>query len=542
VKFIFISDFFADEVLGGGEINNEELANLLRKRGHSVIEKKCSSVTAETIGEDWECCYIIGNFVRLLEEVKDALKQTRYIIYEHDHKYLRQRNPALFKDYVAPHTEIINRDFYGSALGVFCQSDFHCQIVQKNIHLDNIKSLGGNIWSEDTLKYIENLASQEKKECFSVMRSSIAHKNTIGSERYCESLGEQYELISSNNYHDFLKQLSKNDKFVFLPRTPETLSRVVVEARMLGAEVHTNARVGASSEEWFSLKGQPLIDKMRERREAIVDSVETIFTNVRCTRFTPKRESPKISLLVSLYDGDEHIEGFLKNMVLQSVFEDCELIIVDANSPGNEKQTIERYAKKYTNIIYKRLDYDPGIYGCWNVALEMATGEFISNANIDDRRSLQQIEIFANELVNNPDVDLVYSDCLATHQPNETYSRNSSDGEVYPIKDFSPENMIKCLPGCMPLWRKSMHDGIGTFNDKYKFAGDWDMWLKAVRNGSKFKRVLGQHGLYYYNPKGLSTDKSKEKEKYEEEKSIFHEYVEIFGKANCNKYREYFSR
>jgi len=119
MKFVFIADFFADEVLGGCEINNEELAKLLRKRGHSVIEEKSSSVVAETIGEDWDCCYIVGNFVHLLEEVKEALQETRYIIYEHDHKYLRQRNPALYANYVAPDSEIINKEFYRNALAVF---------------------------------------------------------------------------------------------------------------------------------------------------------------------------------------------------------------------------------------------------------------------------------------------------------------------------------------------------------------------------------------------------------------------------------------
>jgi len=37
MKFIFISDYFSDEITGGCEINNEELITNLRQRGHSVI-------------------------------------------------------------------------------------------------------------------------------------------------------------------------------------------------------------------------------------------------------------------------------------------------------------------------------------------------------------------------------------------------------------------------------------------------------------------------------------------------------------------------
>ena len=542
MKFIFVADFFANEVLGGGEINNDVLADCLRQRGHSVSEKKCAHLTVEEIFGNLDACFVVGNFIHLSESAINALKSTRYIIYEHDHKYLRHRNPAMFSDYKAPKTELINRDFYADALGVFCQSGFHCEILQKNIAIDNVKNLGGNLWSERSLEVMQRLVQNEKQDRFSVMNSNIGHKNTAGSVRYCEAINAPYELISSNNYHDFLSQLSRNKWFVFLPQTPETLSRVVVEARMLGVEVHTNSRVGAASEPWFLLKGFELIRKMRQRRAEIICAVEDVFKTGRCFYFTPPNNSPKISILTSLYKGDDHIEGFLANMTSQSIFRDCELIIVDANSPGNEKEAIEEYCERYPNIIYRRLDHDPGIYGCWNEALEIASGEFITNANLDDCRSRQQLEVFANELINNPEIDLVYSQCFITGRSNETYLHNSSQDTVYPITSFSPEAMIKCLPGCMPLWRRSMHHGIGNFEAKYKSAGDWEMWLRAVQNGSVFKMVDGIHGLYYHNPTGLSTDKLREKEKRAEEAEVFFKYADVFGQRNFEIFKRHFSQ
>ena len=246
--------------------------------------------------------------------------------------------------------------------------------------------------------------------------------------------------------------------------------------------------------------------------------------------------------VLSEYPPNEYIEGFLANMTSQSVFDDCELIIIDANSPGNEKEVIDRYREQYPNIIYKRLDKDPGIYGCWNQALDIASGEFVTNANLDDRRSRQQLEIFANELTNDSEVDLIYSQCFITGKAGETYLHNSSLETVYPIAPFSREAMVKCLPGCMPMWRKSMHEGIGSFEAKYKSAGDWEMWLRAVENGSVFKMVDGVHGLYYHNPTGLSTDKSREKEKKAEEAEVFFKYAEIFGQRNFDMFKGYFSQ
>ena len=60
---------------------------------------------------------------------------------------------------------------------------------------------------------------------------------------------------------------------IFFPKTPETLSRIVVEARMMGMSVVTNNLVGVTKEDWFSLKGAELIEVMKEKRESITSTV-----------------------------------------------------------------------------------------------------------------------------------------------------------------------------------------------------------------------------------------------------------------------------
>ena len=250
----------------------------------------------------------------------------------------------------------------------------------------------------------------------------------------------------------------------------------------------------------------------------------------------------KVSIVTSMYNGDAHIDGFLENITSQTYFDRCELIIIDGNSPGNERKIIDRYMERYDNIIYHRLESDPGIYGCWNKGIEISSGEYITNANLDDKRADEQIELFVREMEQNPDIDLVYSYCFVTDKDHEDFYNNSSNDGVYPIKQFSRENMIKCLPGCMPMWRKSMHDNIGLFDESYKYSGDWEMWLRAVRNGSKFKMIASAHGLYYMNPEGLSTSPANDTIRFSEEKSVFWEYTDVFGSSVVNQYKGYFSR
>jgi len=277
LRLIFVADFFANEILGGGEINNEELVSILKDIGHEVKCINSRFVSPSFLEEHSACSFIIANFVQLSEESKKALLKKKYIIYEHDHKYLIDRNPALFNDFLAPKEAIVNYKFYSSAKAILCQSSFHKSIIERNLNLKNIISLGGNLWSEESLYLMEEISKNNKKESCSIMKSNIGHKNTYEAIRFCQAKNLDYELIEDKNYHNFLRKLGSNEKFVFFPKTPETLSRVVVEARMMGCSTITNNLIGATKEPWFEQKGSDLIKTIRKKREEIPQRVIEAF-------------------------------------------------------------------------------------------------------------------------------------------------------------------------------------------------------------------------------------------------------------------------
>jgi hypothetical protein len=274
---IFIADFFANQILGGGELNNEELITILIADGHEVVKKNSHLITTEFIKKNRDGKFIVANFIGLTEACKQALYDKDYIIYEHDHKYLAMRDPAIYENFKAPPEHIINYDFYKKAKSVLCQSTFHKEIVEKNLSLDNINSLGGNLWDIGSLQKMREMSLVDKKETCSIMDSSVAHKNTADAVKYCRFKKLKYELIRDTNYYSFLERLGANNKFIFFPKTPETLSRVAVEARMMNMRVVTNNLVGATHEGWFRLKGEPLIDLMHLKRKEIPQKVIEIF-------------------------------------------------------------------------------------------------------------------------------------------------------------------------------------------------------------------------------------------------------------------------
>jgi GT2 family glycosyltransferase len=533
--FIFIADLFLENVIGGGELNNEELVKLLQEKKHTVRKIHSRHVDKRYLKKNKDSFFIIGNFVELSFECKEWLIQNaNYIIYEHDHKYIASRNPAVYRNFKAPSTQLRNYLFYKHAQKVLCQTNFHRDILCKNLNLNNILSVGGNLWSLDILEKLRAIGSQKKTEKCSIMKSNIPHKNTSKAVSYCEAHGHEYELVSDNNYIAFLEKLGRNKTLVFFPGTPETLSRIVCEARMMGMSVKTNGLVGAAQEDWFTTKGDKLIDYMISKREEICEILIKESTEAKKTV-----AEKKVSIISTFHSGEEYLEGFLENITNLDMFDECELILIDSVSPGRERDIINPYLEKYDNIVYCRFEERFGPTAGHNLALMKVSTPYVALACIDDRKREDAIRVMYDSLSHNKDVDLVYGDCLVTSIKNETCEHTKASTLVeHSLGEFSRENMIKCLPGPMPMWRMKIHEEVGFFDEEnHDFADDWEMWLRAVNNGSRFKKINKIIGLYLEG--GRSQQENNLRQKKEEAK-LFFKYSHIFGYNNNKKYGAYF--
>ena len=92
------------------------------------------------------------------------------------------------------------------------------------------------------------------------------------------------------------------------------------------------------------------------------------------------------------------------------------------------------------------------------------------------------------------------------------------------------------------MWRTAVHERCGYFDEKMAHAGDWEMFLRMVESGSKFKKVDKPLGLYYYNSDGLSTSNEYIAKRGKEEAEVFFKYKEVFGERNYKMYENYFKQ
>jgi len=275
-KIVFVSDFFENQVSGGAEICDGVLIRELSKT-HKICKFNSSEFTVKHFNLYKSCgfSFLISNFVGLSEDVKKVISlDGEYCIIEHDHKYLKTRNPSIFANFKAPEQMLINVNFYRSAKKVFCQSIKHYEVLKSNLNIDNVVNLGCSLWSKEQTDIIRNAINKEKNDKAFIINDQNPIKGTPKALEFCDSKQLEYDLFDKMEYSQFIEKLAKYDKFVFFPNTLETFSRIILEARMLNCKLVTNNLNGCTYEEWFKgLKGSDLVDFVDQKREEIANLI-----------------------------------------------------------------------------------------------------------------------------------------------------------------------------------------------------------------------------------------------------------------------------
>jgi len=202
-----------------------------------------------------------------------------------------------------------------------------------------------------------------------------------------------------------------------------------------------------------------------------------------------------------VYNCERFIAGCLEDLERQTIADKVEIIAVNTGSQENEREIIEKYQKQYDNIVYIEKPERLTIYAAWNIGIKAAKSKYITNANTDDRHREDAFEKMAAVLENNLEIDLVYPNYVLTEKENESFENHTPMRHIIPSDYSQQELLISCLPGPMPMWRRTLHNRYGYFNENLEVAGDWEFWLQ-ISEGCRFQHINDYLGLYYANPKG----------------------------------------
>jgi glycosyltransferase involved in cell wall biosynthesis len=240
----------------------------------------------------------------------------------------------------------------------------------------------------------------------------------------------------------------------------------------------------------------------------------------------------KLTIMTSVYNSKDYIDGFMENTVKQRKFDDCILLLLNCNSVDNyEGEVIDKYCEKFTNIVHYRHGTPTGdgknraslsVYGAWNFMIQKVTTPYLMNANTDDRFiTVDFLKTAIEYLDENQDIDLIYGPNIVIDSFENLKRFDQDDSSlwgmplaVWPSAQYSPQTMLSMnLPHCRPVWRASLHNRFGLFDETYQSAADWDFWIRCAFGHTDSGRVSPAKmeaysnvvGLYYNNPTGVST-------------------------------------
>jgi hypothetical protein len=216
---------------------------------------------------------------------------------------------------------------------------------------------------------------------------------------------------------------------------------------------------------------------------------------------------------------EKFIDNYFYNIQIQEIFEQIEFVIV--YSEWSDKFNGYSHLK---NVKFVKEDEQLGVYNAWNIGIQHATAEYVSNWNIDDIRLKENCRLKYELLKSNEDVDLVYSYWI-TSTPEELQNGvDLSTKRAFAFPDnFHLYTHVTCMAGPDPMWRKSYHDFHGYFDyQNFSIIGDWEMWVRMSKDGLKMKLIpqplciYVDHSDTVSNSDGSKTEEQKKrlKEKY----------------------------
>jgi len=219
---------------------------------------------------------------------------------------------------------------------------------------------------------------------------------------------------------------------------------------------------------------------------------------------------PFLSIITINYNDVEGLERTMKS-VFEQHFIDFEFIVIDGGSRDRSVDCIHEYQARISHWISEP---DNGIYHAQNKGIEAAKGTYLLFLNSGDvLNGPEALEAF----ITHEDFhgDIVYGDY------------KFEEGEkIYPDELTPYFFMITSLPHQSTLFKKTVFDRMGSYNEKYKIAADRAFYIKCFMSGQiSFRHIT--YPLTKFDLSGLSNDPALLKEKAVEDEAAFKEYFGI---------------
>lgn len=243
----------------------------------------------------------------------------------------------------------------------------------------------------------------------------------------------------------------------------------------------------------------------------------------------------RVSAIVSTYNSERFFKGCIDDLLNQTLWQqgDLEIVVINAGSTQGELFLIKEYLRQGIPITVITTMREP-LYVSWNRGIRIASGEYITNANTDDRHAPDAYEKQAAYLDAHPTVGLVYADAYVTTTPNATWDSDYDLCDEPPYQEgvlqwpeYNALDLLRhCYMGQAPMWRRDLHTQAGLFDESFIIAGDYEMWLRLAVCGIQMAKLHDILGLFYWHPSQLGRD-NQQHSAYESRRAILRHKLAI---------------
>lgn len=212
---------------------------------------------------------------------------------------------------------------------------------------------------------------------------------------------------------------------------------------------------------------------------------------------------PKFSVVISVYNKEDHIAGTLQS-VLNQTYSDFEIIIVNDASTDTSERVIRGI--KDERISYYASAINQGAGATRNTGISKSSGEYIALLDGDDVWEPTFLEEILRLQVALPQHAVFATAVLVEDKARSVPSRysfdTSSNGEFLDLDYFESSLINTILTSSSAVVHQSVFKNIGTYDSTIKSGQDTDLWIRIgleYRIGFSTKQLV----TYRYTPHSL---------------------------------------
>ena len=214
---------------------------------------------------------------------------------------------------------------------------------------------------------------------------------------------------------------------------------------------------------------------------------------------------PAVSVVMPVYQGQEHLAAAIESVLAQSV-DRLELLVVDDGSTDGSSAIARTYAARDPRVHYRRQE-NAGQGAARNAGIAAARAEAVAFLDQDDLWLPTKLE---RQLPLLDETTVVYSDTYILRDGGSSWEERLSDhlgGWPVPatLRSLIAGNTIPVLTALLARRFLLAHGGF-TSDPALQGVDDYDLWLRLAAAGATFSYVAEPLAVYRVHKAAMSAD------------------------------------